>query len=1082
MSKLNLYDWQKEAISKLKDHNALLCVPTGEGKTAVAKEWADLDNASSVIFTAPIKSISNERYFELLDDGYNVGLVTGDCVINPHAPILCMTQEIYTERYAEYEDQKVIFDEIGYIGRDPDRQQTYFDGLSKTPESSKVLCMSATIGNIDELRLWLERAKNEDPFVTYESNVRHKGIEMHKSFDFDTNYIEANSLVFDFSVKGCEDIAYEIMQDRKNTPSSMMNAGLRYLQDGGQFDQDRINKMTELLNICGLSNKFDDNESWREQLLLGVGIYHGKMDFNEKIFIETAMKTGLIDVVVGTDALALGVNLPCKNTYIMDDYKAGMRLSNSDIIQMAGRAGRDRKYEKGHVYLSTIFDWGRSEWPSDVTALKADDIPLDKFVRIPGTDTTFGAFNRWLNKLSRIYDDPVLYIIGKDENADYNDYEFMRDYFRAYGEEHYYPYDFERLDDTNSLKRQLVSIGNKYDRIHKYSTEHEVELSVCTSCIDELQSFMDVLQKEFYIFPEINDPRHTKTTENAFKCLNAIKEFITNDRTDYKELAEIIVHARYRFSDSIAENRHAFSRGLLGVYDGVTLEETNGNNAECLEALYWCMDHAPQIEKLISDMTQHVKKIEQAVVNPSRAQKERNKEYAQVLRPYLKGYNIHSVRKNETFEEILEETVKCFKYCFDLPIREQQDKYEGAEQLMQNVHDFVNRQKTLEIQQTHNGILDDAIDKSKHKEQTSVLCLEAVRQDGRMLRYVKDQTPEICLAAVKQNGCALKYVKEQTPEICLEAVRQNGFALEYVKEQNPEICLAAVRQNWKALQYVKEQTRDICLAAVKQDGLALYYVRKQTDEIRHEAVRQNGNALAYVNNQTDEICLEAVKQNGLALKYVHNKTPEICLTAVRQAGKALEYVDRQTPEICFEAVKQNGMVLYDVEDQTPEICLAAVKQNGNALAYVKNQTPELCLEAVKEDGRALRFVKEQTPEICLAAVRQAGSALQYVPETLKTPELILEAVRKNGYALEYVESQTDEICLEALKQNGLALNYVKNQTLSIALAALRQNPESQKYLDDRFCTQPVLAAAGIWNDKYVHPQPEITYSQNWNRG
>jgi len=40
---------------------------------------------------------------------------------------------------------------------------------------------------------------------------------------------------------------------------------------------------------------------------------------------------------------------------------------------------------------------------------------------------------------------------------------------------------------------------------------------------------------------------------------------------------------------------------------------------------------------------------------------------------------------------------------------------------------------------------------------------------------------EECLEAVKQNGWALRYVKEQTPEICLEAVKQNVYALRYVK-------------------------------------------------------------------------------------------------------------------------------------------------------------------------------------------------------------------------------------------------------------------------------------------------------------
>ena len=61
-------------------------------------------------------------------------------------------------------------------------------------------------------------------------------------------------------------------------------------------------------------------------------------------------------------------------------------------------------------------------------------------------------------------------------------------------------------------------------------------------------------------------------------------------------------------------------------------------------------------------------------------------------------------------------------------------------------------------------------------------CLEAVKQNGYALQFVKDQTEEICLVAVKQNGNVLRYVKDQTPEICLAAVKQNGWALEYVKD------------------------------------------------------------------------------------------------------------------------------------------------------------------------------------------------------------------------------------------------------------------------------------------------------------
>ncbi len=66
----------------------------------------------------------------------------------------------------------------------------------------------------------------------------------------------------------------------------------------------------------------------------------------------------------------------------------------------------------------------------------------------------------------------------------------------------------------------------------------------------------------------------------------------------------------------------------------------------------------------------------------------------------------------------------------------------------------------------------------------------------------------------------------------LEAVKQDGYALRYVKEQDREICLEAVKQDGLALQYVKEQDREICLEAVKQDGLALRYVENYYEEMK----------------------------------------------------------------------------------------------------------------------------------------------------------------------------------------------------------------------------------------------------------
>ena len=60
---------------------------------------------------------------------------------------------------------------------------------------------------------------------------------------------------------------------------------------------------------------------------------------------------------------------------------------------------------------------------------------------------------------------------------------------------------------------------------------------------------------------------------------------------------------------------------------------------------------------------------------------------------------------------------------------------------------------------------------------------ELVAKRNNIIGFDPDNINE-CLEAVKQNGNALRYVKEQTPEICLAAVKEDEYALQYVKDIN----------------------------------------------------------------------------------------------------------------------------------------------------------------------------------------------------------------------------------------------------------------------------------------------------------
>lgn len=56
-----------------------------------------LKNKQRVIYTTPIKALSNQKYREFSEEFHDVGLITGDVTINPSASCLIMTTEVKTK-------------------------------------------------------------------------------------------------------------------------------------------------------------------------------------------------------------------------------------------------------------------------------------------------------------------------------------------------------------------------------------------------------------------------------------------------------------------------------------------------------------------------------------------------------------------------------------------------------------------------------------------------------------------------------------------------------------------------------------------------------------------------------------------------------------------------------------------------------------------------------------------------------------------------------------------------------------------------------------------------------------------------
>ncbi|MDL2263742.1 DEAD/DEAH box helicase [Synergistaceae bacterium OttesenSCG-928-I11] len=326
-----LYEWQERAFEQIEGRNAILSAPTGSGKTWVAYRWAGLmkadgtpsmPEATRVIFTAPIKALSNERYLDLRKMGFDVGLETGDFKKNAGANVLCCTQEIYTLKYAHLPDQFVIVDEFHFIFGSPERTRAYIDGIRATNPDSMLLVMSATFGDPNTVRDYLEEMARRD-FELFETKervtklvFRKKGIHYSRIRD---------ALVFAFSKRGVEHTARQIAHTRKKIERA---------------DRARLREMAEILEVTRTP----------ETLLYGVGVYYGSLFPKEKLLVEMAFRERILDVVVGTDALSLGVNLPAESVIFaqMAKYVDGP-LTHNEFLQMAGRAGRKGYFETGYV-------------------------------------------------------------------------------------------------------------------------------------------------------------------------------------------------------------------------------------------------------------------------------------------------------------------------------------------------------------------------------------------------------------------------------------------------------------------------------------------------------------------------------------------------------------------------------------------------------------------------------------------------------------------------------------------------------------------------------------------------------------
>src|SRR2546421_2731039 len=184
--------FQLEAIAELsRGQSVMVAAPTGTGKTLVAEFaiWLAQQRNQRVIYTTPLKALSNQKYRDLREIyGYDtVGLVTGDIVEHSRASVVVMTTEVYRnmlleeggERFTSEENPIpssladvgfVIFDELHYLS-DIGRGPVWEEAIICSPPNVQLVGLSATVSNAEDLASWISRVYRPISLIVHEQRA-----------------------------------------------------------------------------------------------------------------------------------------------------------------------------------------------------------------------------------------------------------------------------------------------------------------------------------------------------------------------------------------------------------------------------------------------------------------------------------------------------------------------------------------------------------------------------------------------------------------------------------------------------------------------------------------------------------------------------------------------------------------------------------------------------------------------------------------------------------------------------------------------------------------------------------------------
>jgi superfamily II RNA helicase len=344
---IELYPAQEEAILEIfAGNHVVLNTPTGSGKSmvALAVGFKALCDGGFAFYTAPIKALVTEKFFELCGKlgSRNVGMMTGDASVNRDAPVICCTAEILANLALREGDSAqadwVVMDEFHYYS-DRDRGAAWQLPLLTLPQS-RFLLMSATMGNPE---FFVEELNKRTRF----SASLVQSFERPVPLDFTYSETPLQEQVLTLAESGKVPVYIVHFSQRAASEQAQKLTSLDFL--------DKTEKQALRAALVGFRFDSPFGKELARTLPHGIGVHHAGMLPKYRRLVEQLAQRGLLRIICGTDTLGVGVNVPIRTVLFTQlckfDGENTILLTTRDFQQIAGRAGRKGFDVQGSVIV-----------------------------------------------------------------------------------------------------------------------------------------------------------------------------------------------------------------------------------------------------------------------------------------------------------------------------------------------------------------------------------------------------------------------------------------------------------------------------------------------------------------------------------------------------------------------------------------------------------------------------------------------------------------------------------------------------------------------------------------------------------